>query len=124
MSQPSAVLAVTLTGSTGGQSSIPAYSFAVDYPSLALTGAGTYTVDLAGMPSTGCKALVVAFDAFDVFGATAAGAITVARTVNGVVLNEAMAPGDVMAHASSAKATTALAIQYLAGALLHISARG
>ncbi len=93
---------------------------------LELTGAQTYAVDLAMMPTVGLKGLRVFVDIKDAAGATVSTPITLRWTSNSVQKSEELSPGGVfqLGSPSPTHGITALDIISTANAVVYVNAVG
>lgn len=129
MSAPIAKLGVTLSGQ-----GVAAIATVVDLPHtgiggagrIQLTGAQTYDIDLAMMPTAGLKGLVVQVDATDGAGDTVTTPVTLQWTSNATVKSEELSPGGFLALCSPSPVNgiTALSIITTANAVVHVTAIG
>ena len=93
---------------------------------LELTGAQTYTVDLAMMPAAGLRGLHVTVDDHDAAGAPVTTPIRIGWTSNAISKSEELSPGGVFQIASPRPVAgiTALSIITTANAVVHLAALG
>lgn len=128
---PTATIGFTLTGpapSTG--TTEITYRGAAPGLRIELTGAQTYTIDLAMMPAEGLKALLVVVETVDADNNPITAPVTVRWTSNGVQKEEELSPSvdqaAFLAIGSPAPVNgiTALEIESTANAVVRVSALG
>jgi hypothetical protein len=128
---PSATLGFTLTGPaplTG--SSALSYRGHGGSDRIELTGAQTYTIDLAMMPAAGLKGLLVQVDPVDADNNPITAPVTVRWTSNAVEKEEELSPGVdlpaflVLCSPAPAAGITALEIESTANAVVRVQCLG
>lgn len=124
---PTASLAASLSPSS---LSLPAvtivYSEAGGSPRLALTGAQTYPIDIAMMPSAGLRGLRIAYATTDAAGVAVTAPLSIRLTVASVVQTLPLSPGGFLALAdpSPSSGITAISIVTTGNAVVSVEALG
>lgn len=93
---------------------------------LTLTGATTYTIDLAMMPAAGLRFLLVSLGTLDGSGAAVSAPVTIHATSNSLAWSLELSPGGVFQFANPAPvhSITALQIISTANAVVYVAGLG